>query len=114
MAEAAIYLATAPKSNATITAISRAWHDVEHEEARPVPPALRDTSYPGARGLGHGAGYRYPHDDPNGFVVQAYVPDNVKDRTYYEPSNAGYEEEVRGRLRRWWEGVKRYAFLGGS
>jgi putative ATPase len=114
MAEAAIYLATAPKSNATVTAISSAWQDVQREEARPVPPPLRDTSYPGARGLGHGAGYRYPHDEPNGFVVQAYVPDNVKDRTYYEPSNAGYEEEVRGRLRRWWEGVKRYAFLGGS
>ncbi len=114
MAEAAIYLATAPKSNATVTAISRAWHDVEHEEARPVPRHLRDASYPGARGLGHGAGYRYPPDDPSGFVVQAYVPDNVKDRTYYEPSNAGYEEEVRGRLRRWWDGVKRYAFLGGS
>jgi putative ATPase len=114
MAEAAIYLATAPKSNATVTAISRAWHDVEHEEARPVPRHLRDTSYPGARRLGHGVEYRYPHDDPNGFVVQAYVPDNVKDRTYYEPSNAGYEEEVRGRLRRWWDGVKRYAFLGGG
>lgn len=114
MAEAAIYLATAPKSNATVTAISSAWHDVQQEEARPVPPPLRDMSYPGARGLGHGAGYRYPHDEPNGFVVQAYLPDNVKDRTYYEPSNAGYEEEVRGRLRRWWEGVKRYTFLGGS
>jgi len=114
MAEAAIYLATAPKSNATVTAISRAWHDVEHEEARPVPRHLRDASYPGARRLGHGAGYRYPPDDPSSFVVQAYVPDNVKDRTYYEPSNVGYEEEVRGRLRRWWDGVKRYAFLGGS
>jgi putative ATPase len=114
MAEAAIYLATAPKSNTTVTAISRAWHDVEHEEAHPVPRHLRDASYPGARRLEHGAGYRYPHDDPSRFVVQAYVPDNVKDRTYYEPSNAGYEEEVRGRLRRWWNGVKRYAFLGGS
>lgn len=114
MAEAAIYLATAPKSNATVTAISRAWHDVEHEAAHPVPRHLRDASYPGARGLGHGAGYKYPHDDPSGFVAQAYVPENVKDRTYYEPSNVGYEEEVRGRLRRWWDGVKRYTFLGGS
>ena len=114
MAEAAIYLATAPKSNSTITAISRAWHDVEHEEARPVPRHLRDASYPGARRLGHGAGYRYPHDDPSRFVVETYVPENVKDRTYYEPSNAGYEEEVRTRLRRWWDGVKRYAFLRGG
>lgn len=114
MAEAAIYLATAPKSNATIRAISRAWHDVEHEEARPVPRHLRDASYAGARRLGHGAGYRYPHDDPSHFVVETYVPENVKDRTYYEPSDAGYEGEVRARLRRWWDGVKRYAFLRGG
>ena len=112
MAEAAIYLATAPKSNTTITAISRAWHDVEHEEARPVPRHLRDAHYPAAGILGHGEGYRYPHDEPNRFIVQSYVPDNVKDRTYYEPSDSGYEADVRVRLRRWWDGVKRYAFLG--
>ena len=114
MAEAAIYLATAPKSNATVTAISRAWQDVEREEAHPVPQHLRDTSYPGARRLGHGVGYAYPHDHPGGFVAQQYVPENVKDRTYYEPTAAGYEGEVRQRLRSWWEGVKRYTFLGGD
>ncbi len=112
MAEAAIYLAAAPKSNATVTAISRAWHDVEHEAALPVPRHLRDASYPGARRLGHGSGYQYPHDYPGGFVAQQYVPENVKDRTYYEPTAAGYEGELRQRLRTWWEGVKRYAFLG--
>ncbi|HET9002074.1 MAG TPA: replication-associated recombination protein A [bacterium] len=112
MAEAAIYLATAPKSNATVTAISRAWQDVEREQAHPVPQHLRDASYPGARRLGRGAGYAYPHDHPGGFVAQQYVPENVKDRTYYEPTAAGYEGEVRQRLRSWWEGVKRYAFLG--
>jgi putative ATPase len=112
MAEAAIYLATAPKSNTTVTAISRAWHDVEHEEARPVPRHLRDASYPGARRLGHGAEYQYPHDHPGGFVAQEYVPENVKDRTYYEPTSVGYEAELRRRLRTWWQGVKRYAFLG--
>ena len=112
MAEAAIYLATAPKSNATVTAISRAWQDVEREEAHPVPQHLRDTSYPGARRLGHGVGYAYPHDHPGGFVAQQYVPENVKDRTYYEPTLHGYEGEVRRRLRAWWEGAKRYASLG--
>ncbi len=112
MAEAAIYLATAPKSNATITAISRAWHDVEHTEAHPVPHHLRDASYPGAHRLGRGSGYQYPHDYPGGFVAQQYVPENIKDRTYYEPTTAGYEGEVRRRLQAWWEGVKRYAFLG--
>jgi putative ATPase len=111
MAEAAIYLATAPKSNATITAISRAWQDVERKEAHPVPRHLRDASYPGAPRLGHGAGYVYPHDHPGGFVAQQYVPENVKDQTYYEPTLEGYEREIRQRLRTWWAGVKRYAFL---
>jgi len=114
MSEAVIYLATAPKSNATVTAISRAWHDVEHEETRPVPRPLRDASYPGAARLGHGRGYEYPHDHPGGFVAQQYMPDNVKDRTYYEPTTSGYEAELRRRLRTWWEGVKRYAFEGRS
>jgi len=114
MTEAVIYLATAPKSNATVTAISRAWHDVEHEETRAVPRHLRDASYPGAARLGHGRGYEYPHDHPGGFVAQQYMPDNVKDRTYYEPTTSGYEAELRRRLRTWWEGVKRYAFEGRS
>jgi putative ATPase len=114
MAEAVIYLATAPKSNATVTAISRAWHDVEHEETRPVPRHLRDASYPGAARLGHGRGYEYPHDHPGGFVAQQNMPDNVKDRTYYEPTTSGYEADLRRRLRTWWEGVKRYAFEGRS
>lgn len=109
MAEAAIYIATAPKSNATVQAISRAAHDVEHEEAGPVPRALRDASTQGARRLGHGEGYEYPHDHPGGFVAQQYVPDNIKDRLYYDPTEAGYEGEVRRRLRAWWEGIKRYA-----
>ncbi|HKV43166.1 MAG TPA: replication-associated recombination protein A [bacterium] len=109
MAEAAIYLAAAPKSNATMTAISRAWHDVEHEEARAVPRHLRDASYPGAARLGHGGGYRYPHDSPGAFVPQQYLPDNVRDRLYYEPTEAGQEGDVRRRLRTWWGGMKRYA-----
>ncbi len=108
MTEAAIYIATAPKSNATIAAISQAAQDVEHEEARPVPPALRDASTQGARRLGRGEGYAYPHDHPGGFVVQQYAPDNVKDRVYYEPTASGYEDEVRRRLRAWWAGIKRY------
>ena len=112
MAEAAIYLATAPKSNATIVAISRAMQDVESQEAHPVPRHLRSASYPGARRLDAGSGYQYPHDHPGAFVAQQYVPDNVKDRTYYEPTTAGYEDEVGRRLRAWWEGVKRYAGLG--
>jgi putative ATPase len=106
MAEAAIYIATAPKSNATVTAISRAAHDVEHEEAAPVPLALRDASTRGARSLGRGEGYAYPHDHPGGFVPQRYVPDQVAGRVYYEPSASGHEVEIARRLRAWWGGIK--------
>ncbi len=108
MTEAAVYIATAPKSNAVIRAISAAAQDVEREEAQPVPQALRDASTRGARRIGRGVGYVYPHDQPGGFVPQQYAPDNVKDRIYYEPTAAGGEDEIRRRLRAWWAGVKRY------
>jgi putative ATPase len=108
MTEAAVYIATAPKSNAVVRAIGAAAYDVEHEEAQPVPAALRDASTRGARRLGHGEGYAYPHDHPGGFVPQQYAPDNVRDRIYYEPAAAGREDEIRRRLRAWWAGVKPY------
>lgn len=108
MTEAAVYIAVAPKSNATVRAIDSAAADVAREEARPVPLPLRDTSVPGVRSLGHGEGYLYPHDHPGGFVVQPYVPENVKDRIYYEPTESGYEADVSRRLREWWSGIKRY------
>ena len=90
LAQAAIYLARAPKSNASYIAIKEATADVrEHGNARP-PKALRDQSYPGARKFGHGEGYIYPHDDPRGFGVD-YLPDELKGRTYYRPSGSGEE-----------------------
>src|SRR3954471_9871352 len=89
LAQAAIYLARAPKSNASYTAIKEATRDVrEHGHLRP-PDELRDASYYGRR-LGHGKGYVYPHDDPAGFEVD-YLPDELKGRTYYEPSGSGEE-----------------------
>jgi putative ATPase len=109
MTEAAVYIATAPKSNAVIRAISAAAQDVEREEARPVPKALRSAATSGARRLGHGEGYEYPHDHPGAFVPQQYVPDNVTDRIYYDPTEAGAEAAIRRRLRTWWAGRKRYA-----
>ena len=88
LAQATIYLARAPKSNAVITAIAAATSDVrEHGALRP-PKSLRDAHYPGAKRLGHGEGYVYPHDDPRGFEVD-YLPDELKGRTYYEPSDEG-------------------------
>ena len=92
LAQAAIYLARAPKSNASYVAINEATQDVrEHGTVRP-PDSLRDASYPGAKKLGRGAGYVYPHSDPAGFDVD-YLPDELKGRTYYRPSGHGEEAE---------------------
>jgi putative ATPase len=83
LAQAAIYLARAEKSNAVVKAIGAAAADVrEHGALRP-PKSLRDAHYPGAKRLGHGAGYIYPHDDPRGFEVD-YLPEELRGRTYYE------------------------------
>ena len=84
LSQAAIYLALAPKSNASYVAIKEATADVrEHGNVRP-PKALRDAHYPGAKKLGHGQGYVYPHDDPAGFDVD-YLPDELKGKKYYRP-----------------------------
>jgi putative ATPase len=84
LAQAAIYLALAPKSNAVIVAIGEARRDVrEHGTVRP-PKELRDAHYPGAKKLGHGQGYVYPHDDPAGFDVD-HLPEELKGRKYYRP-----------------------------
>jgi putative ATPase len=98
LAQAVIHLATAPKSNAVIVAIEEALTDVRAGRGGPVPRALRDAHYPGARGLGHGAGYRYPHDDPRGVVAQRYVPDDVADREYYRPTEHGAERALHERV----------------
>jgi putative ATPase len=92
LAQAAIYLARAPKSNASYVALKEATADVrERGNVRP-PQALRDTSYRGAKKLGRGKGYVYPHDDPAGFDVD-HLPDELKGRTYYRPSGSGEETE---------------------
>jgi putative ATPase len=89
LAQAAIYLARAPKSNASYTAIAKAIEDVrEHGHVKP-PKSLRDGNFYG-RQLGNGKGYIYPHNDPRGFEVD-YLPDELKGRTYYEPSGNGEE-----------------------
>jgi len=101
LAEATIYIATAPKSNSVITAIGSAMEDVEKRGAPPVPRHLRDTAYPGAQRLGHGEGYLYPHNFPEGFVPQQYMPEGAASKTYYQPSEHGLEKEVARRLQRW-------------
>jgi putative ATPase len=74
--------------------------DIRAGKGGAVPPALRDAHYPGARGLGHGRGYRYPHDDPRGVVTQQYVPDDLVGTDYYHPTDHGAERAVGERLPR--------------
>ena len=94
LAQAAIHLATAPKSNAALTAISRAREDVRSGRGRQVPIHLRDGHYSGARTLGHGDGYIYPHRSSDGWVEQQYLPDDLLDALYYEPSGNGLERDI--------------------
>jgi putative ATPase len=93
LAEAVIYLARAPKSNAVVVALGRAQADVRSTEAQEVPSHLRDAHYKSAAALGHGEGYVYPHDDPSGVVDQQYRPDALEGRVYYEPSGHGAEHD---------------------
>jgi putative ATPase len=98
LAQAVVHLATAPKSNRVTVAIGAALADVRAGRGGSVPQHLRDAHYSGAKGLGHGAGYRYPHDDPRGVVTQQYAPEGLTDAEYYRPSEHGAERSVADRL----------------
>jgi putative ATPase len=91
LAQAVIHISLAPKSNAVVKAIGAAQADVRAGLIGAVPPHLRDAHYAGAKRLGHGEGYVYPHDLPEGIAAQRYAPDSVADRTYYEPTKHGME-----------------------
>jgi putative ATPase len=98
LAQAVVHLATAPKSNAVTTALGAAMADVRAGKAGGVPGPLRDAHYSGAQKIGHGAGYKYPHDDPRGVVAQQYAPDALVGVDYYTPTDHGAEREVAARL----------------
>ncbi|WP_018333679.1 AAA family ATPase [Actinomycetospora chiangmaiensis] len=106
LAQATIHLATAPKSNAVITAIDAAMSDVRSGAAGPVPPHLRDGHYAGAQKLGNAVGYRYPHDERSAVVAQQYPPDELVGRDYYAPSGRGEERAIGERLARLREVVR--------
>ncbi len=97
LAQAAVYIACAPKSNAAYLGIEKALGDVEQGRTMEVPKALRDANYRGAKQLGHGTGYDYPHDHPGHYTEQAYTPSPVR---YYEPTDQGYERTIKERLAR--------------
>lgn len=98
LAHAAIHLATAPKSNRAALAIWGARADIKNGAVGEVPAHLRDAHYQGAAVLGHGTGYDYPHDDPRGWVPQQYLPDELVNKRWYEPSQHGREREIGHRL----------------
>ena len=102
LAQAAIYLATLPKSNAAICAIDEALADLRRGKSGEIPANLRDSHYGGAAKLGHGLGYQYAHDYPNHYVKQQYLPDVLKDRVYYRYG----ENKTEQAARRYWEEIK--------
>ncbi len=100
LAQAATYVACAPKSNAAYLGIDRALADVKNTPVQSgVPRHLRDSHYPGAKELGNGTGYRYAHDYPHHYVPQQYLPDELVGRRYYEPTENGVEKRIGDRLR---------------
>jgi len=98
LAEAALAVATAPKSNAVTVALNESLADVRAGKAAAVPAHLRDAHYAGAEGLGHGKGYRYPHDFPHAVVGQQYLPDGLEGSRYYRPTGNGFEKQLTSRL----------------
>lgn len=95
LAQAVTYIACAPKSNAAYMAVDAALDRVRNEKTAAIPTHLRDAHYKGAAKLGHGEGYRYAHDYPNHYVDQQYLPDELKGTKFYNPTDMGYEKEMK-------------------
>ena len=95
LAQAAIYVASAPKSNAAYEAINEALDWVEHHKTEPIPSYLQDAHYPGAAKLGHGIGYKYAHDYDNHWVKQKYLPDGVDGHAFYHAGDLGHEAKMK-------------------
>ena len=108
LAEAVIYLATAPKSNRVYTAYGEAQSAARQYPTEPVPLHLRGAPTPLMKGLGYGEGYQYAHDHPDAYVPQEYLPEPLRGARWYTPSEFGYEKTVRERME-WWERIKREA-----
>jgi len=106
LAQAATYLATAPKSNASYKAMLAASEDVKEKGALPVPLNLRNAPTPLMEKLGYGKGYKYAHNFPNSVVDQEHLPQELKERKYYSPSDSGYEKTIKERMKGWEEKKK--------
>jgi len=101
LAQLVIYLATAPKSNATYVAFNRVRKEIEHSGSLPVPMQIRNAPTGLMRELGYGKEYRYAHDDPDGLVLQDHLPDKLTGKRFYEPTNRGHEAIISDRLAKW-------------
>jgi putative ATPase len=102
LAEAVVYLATAPKSNSLYQAYSRVQKDIQQGRNEPVPLHLRNPVTDLMRRMGHGQGYKYAHDYPDHFVKQQNLPPFLQGKRYYVPTDQGYEKEIADRLKKWW------------
>lgn len=107
LAQAAAYVACAPKSNASCNAIFQAMQTVERTGNLPIPAHLQDAHYKGAAKLGHGTGYKYAHDYPNNYVEQQYLPYELSGQEFYKPSGNGYEVKIREHMKRIKEEAKK-------
>ena len=113
LAQGAVYLATAPKSNSSYLAYKRAKKDVREHGNLPVPLHLRNAPTQLAKQMGHGQGYLYPHDHPDGVVAQTYLPDALTGRRYYTPGRFGFERDIAKRMA-WWRKRRGEGTEGGS
>ncbi len=100
LSQAVSYVATAPKSNAACNGIFKAMEMVKTSKTAAIPPYLQDAHYGGAAKLGHGIGYKYAHDYPNHYVKQQYLPDELVGQAFYEPSDNGYERNIKEHMER--------------
>lgn len=105
LAQAVSYVASAPKSNSAYIAIDSALEDVKNTQVVTIPSYLKDAHYNGAENLNRGVGYKYAHNYKNNFVKQQYLPDELKDKTYYKPNEIGYEKN----MKKWLEFLKENA-----
>jgi putative ATPase len=103
LAEAAVYLATAPKSNSLYAAYSKVQEEIKKGASESVPVHLRNPVTPLMKEMGYGKDYKYAHDYPNHIVDQQHLPDSMKGKQFYTPGNLGYEKQVLDRLKDWWQ-----------
>jgi len=108
LSQCATYLASAPKSNASYLAIDNAIHDVNSLPQYPVPFHLRNAPTNLMKEAGYGMGYKYPHNFENHFVEENYLPEEIKNKQYYFPTENGMEKTIKERLKSFWKNRKKY------